>query len=597
MTGSFLIALRADVAPHLARIARVGLFTLALVLAAGCSASEGQGSDDGDGAGSSGSGSSLGSTDKKNEDGDVSTDAGSVNGDPGTVLGIGEIGPSVGDNNGLRLDQLYCEYETIEEDDTTFTGRITVGNANQEYVYNGYFFDIWSIDFTTTSTITEAKTDDFIAIDYSQDADVLKLDMGWQSVFPLGKLITFNIKGKKAGRYPYPSRCSPRYIRGDILYPVYDDLPRSWWKGKENIDADDLIVNQDEYYREDIGPIKEGIFIYEPLSQTQLLVGEPEVVSGAVVNNADNVRIWIPSKMLAMSLAVNYQWFKYNPNYFCALGTKENFACGLIPKVDSSVSEHYVELDGKTYHWYIQFGSPDGPFQQETGNFSDMTRFLPDYFPDDARHDDYTSVKSQDDDKWITAVISSAISNVVNRETYWAAPDNKGNYGRLVRQGADPFGELAMMTFTYNRGVYSICEKNIFVDMPKALASKDLINDFGLIGFADHVPTVKAITQAMNEAVDRRYDAQLTFADIERFMGVFRTFYPHGVPTDEEWDAMLLDQKRAFDVLAQHWGGDTVSYRYDFLTLLRVALHHLPKPTNPRPAGFEWLERVNQFYC
>jgi hypothetical protein len=55
---------------------------------------------------------------------------------------------------------------------------------------------------------------------------------------------------------------------------------------------------------------------------------------------------------------------------------------------------------------------------------------------------------------------------------------------------------------------------------------------------------------------------------------------------------MTADVQRAFNVLAAHWGGNTVSFRHDFLTLLRVAKQYLPQPYNPRPTGPDWFFRI-----
>jgi hypothetical protein len=55
---------------------------------------------------------------------------------------------------------------------------------------------------------------------------------------------------------------------------------------------------------------------------------------------------------------------------------------------------------------------------------------------------------------------------------------------------------------------------------------------------------------------------------------------------------MMADVQRASNVLAAHWDGRTVSFRYDFLTLLRVAKQYLPQPYNPRPTGSNWYSLV-----
>jgi hypothetical protein len=55
---------------------------------------------------------------------------------------------------------------------------------------------------------------------------------------------------------------------------------------------------------------------------------------------------------------------------------------------------------------------------------------------------------------------------------------------------------------------------------------------------------------------------------------------------------MRGDVSAAFGVLAKHWGGDAISLRYDFLTLLRVIERYLPRPYVPRPTGSNWYYQV-----
>lgn len=100
------------------------------------------------------------------------------------------------------------------------------------------------------------------------------------------------------------------------------------------------------------------------------------------------------------------------------------------------------------------------------------------------------------------------------------------------------------------------------------------------------------MTDTMNKTTDRIYDAALTWTDVNAFFAELRTFFANGAPSNSEWSAMLSDVQRAFNVLAQHWGGSTVSYRYDFLTLLRVAKQYFPKPYNARPTSDQWYYSV-----
>src|SRR5262249_7367380 len=134
--------------------------------------------------------------------------------------------------------------------------------------------------------------------------------------------------------------------------------------------------------------------------------------------------------------------------------------------------------------------------------------------------------------------------------------------------------------------------KHIFTaNRAAALASSNIGADFGLSGFASHVETVRAIMDATNASSDV-YDGQLTWADMQTFFTKLRMFYARGVPTDVEWNAMVADVQRAFNLLAAHWGNGTVSVRFDFLPLLRVAEQYLPQPRQPRPTGADWYFQV-----
>ncbi|MCK9523542.1 MAG: hypothetical protein M0R76_10970 [Proteobacteria bacterium] len=508
-------------------------------------------------------------------------------------------------NNANRKDRLTCTYRTVSEDENSFEGIITVGNANKEYVWNGYIFTIYSVDFLTTSTITESKTDDFITINHKRvDDETIRFDFGWMSVFHLNELITFRVKGQKKGLFPYPVRCMPNYVRGDVVYPEYQDLPRSFWKNKTTLSQKDLIHDVDDYYRQEVSPTTEGIFVYHPTHPTQINIGLPDEHmkdllgtdpnAPLTVNGYTDLQLFVPSRMLAMGIGFSYQWFKFNPNYFLALGTKENFCCGLIPE-ETWKGGVPITYKDKNYSWYILQGSNDGPFQQETPNFIDMSAFFPDYFPKSAQHDDYTHVTDVQDEmhpQWATSVVSSALSSVVTRETLWASQGD--NYHRMVFEAKDPWAELSIITFAYNRGIYGFCSQKLFSDMDRLLNAPNVGREYGLGGFADHVPQINGITANANAETKNIYDAQLSWPDIEAFFAAIHFIYGQGDPTPEQWQKMLDDVHAAFDILKQHWGGETISYRFDFLTLMRVAQKHLPNPTNVRPTSQTWKERATQ---
>jgi hypothetical protein len=132
--------------------------------------------------------------------------------------------------------------------------------------------------------------------------------------------------------------------------------------------------------------------------------------------------------------------------------------------------------------------------------------------------------------------------------------------------------------------------------MDKTLSVDSVAREYGLNGFGDHVSQINGMVINMNKAVDDLYDTDLTMSDIEMFFSAIRIFYQRAM-TDDQWNAMLDDIQVAYDILAKHWDGKHISFRYDFLTLLRVAQEHLPEPANARPTTQAWKDHVLNYVC
>ena len=125
-----------------------------------------------------------------------------------------------------------------------------------------------------------------------------------------------------------------------------------------------------------------------------------------------------------------------------------------------------------------------------------------------------------------------------------------------------------------------------------ALSSSDIATDFGLTGFASHVATVQAIMDQMNATTSDIYDTEISWDDMMIFISCLRKFYSNNVPDDNEWERMTDDVHKAFILLSAHWEDETISYRYDFLTLIRVVKKYLPDPDVPRPTGEDWYYQI-----
>lgn len=488
----------------------------------------------------------------------------------------------------VPCDELAIVYETISEDSSSFSGLALLANPNAEYAWNGNFFAVRSVQFLTTSEIIKIESTNG-PVDHVQTGNIVNIYLGWQSMFPLGSSLYLIIEGSKQGGQVYPAEFSVHYVRSEeIRYPFYDTLPESWYKGKEDLTSADLIIDPLVYYSDTPQPINEYLIIYEPNNTTQIQIGQVDSMSYPV-NTVDGVRIWVPTQLMAMGIGMVYEFFKINPNYMCALGTKENFAAGVVRENVGSASNPVI-IDGEIWYWPI-IAHPDGPYQQETGNFNDCKSFFPDFFPDNAVHDDYTAITVDfTNPNWISSGISSAISISVTREMLNAF---NIDYNGFMDNAVDPWAEFSIITYAYNRGINDFLTKKLFTDnRALALASPNIAEEFGMGGFANHVPTVRAITDEMNKALYDIYDAQISREDMEIFFARLRMFYARGVPSDPEWNAMVQDIFRAFDVLAEHWQGNYISFRYDYLTLLRIIREYLPVPHNPRPTGQDWYYQV-----
>ncbi len=481
--------------------------------------------------------------------------------------------------------ELKATFYKDKEDEISYSGRIILENPNLDYKWNESYFTLWDIQFNTTSIITDIRSSNGSVIS-TKDSNITTIDLGWQSLIGYGESVELIYSATKQGDKIYPTDFNVNYVRGNKnqMYPEYKNLPASFVKDSQSYTVTDLIANETEYYSTTPETTTGNFIIYTPDSDTQVKIGQT-TITDYDVNTVSNVKIWIPSKFMAMGIATVYEFFKINPNYMVALGTKENFSAGVVPP-EAGVTMNPVVIDGLTYYWPMVMGHVDGPYQQEVGNFNDAKKYYVDYLGEEAKHTDFTQIMSQNDPKWISATISSGLSISVTRETLAAVKGTR--YNDFITTATDPWSEFAIVTYAYNRGVSMFFSKKLFTENRlEALSAIDIPSSFDMGGFGSHVPTVEAITQAMNSDTSDIYDSEITWADMESYLLELKKFYAKGTPSDIQWNNMVLDVQKAYNNLSIHWGGTHVSYRFDFLTLLRVAKEHLPE-INPRPTGNQW---------
>lgn len=447
---------------------------------------------------------------------------------------------------------------------------VTIANPIAQSSYHMDGLPIWGFTFKTNgkvSAIPGVKS-------FNQEGENVNVFLhAWEAGIELGgtRTISFDLMGKDATI----SDLKIKYMRGSDIYPQYSQLPK-----------DSLIANKEAYYNQNIKPVTDGLIMYTPSSKTQLLIGQAD---GINVNNTPDIKILVPNKYAAMGLGAVQEFFSINPNYLAALGTKENFAFGFLNYQVGMMSQP-LTVNNKTWYWGMTSDSKDGPFQQETPNFNEMKTFFPDLFQANANHDDYTYVSAKKEDpNFIDAAISSAMSINMTREVMYAVDAYK--FKDFIHDSKDPLAESVILTYIYNRGLYSYQPNMFTTDRTTNLASTNLIKTLGFNGFADHVPQVLGIMEEMNNSKDI-YDTNLTKDDINTFFHELRKYFMTGM-TDTAWATMMVDVESAFDELSQHWGNNTISYRYDFITLMRVAKKHLPTPLPPAPKSQTYIDQIS----
>lgn len=480
-------------------------------------------------------------------------------------------------------------YKVLRETDSTFEWAVFISNPNKGYIWEGKEFSAWGLSFDTDHEITSVSN----CASFKQDGSKVTIDLKQdERLLPYETTRIFKVKGIKKNS-TNPTNFKPNIFRGNINYPKYAGLPSTWEKNKTNLTSKDLIANESDYYNPVVSGNTGNMLMYsKPAHATQMQYGLPKKMP-VKVNGISDVRIWMPSEYLAMGIATGTEFFGLNPSFMIGLSIKENFTCALAP-LSSGESSNITVIDGVEMSWPIIKLHADGPFQQEAGNFGEVQKQYPDYIPPTAKHSDYVTLKTGevDDPSYTRAAISSYISLTMTRELLYAIPNNE--FDKFIKDANDPWAEFVLVDNSYNRGVYGLLQRNLFTThRAQALATKDINAEFGLSGFADHIENIKNIITEMDKETQNVYDAKLTWPMVENYLNELRVFYANGVPSDAEWTAMEADVKKAFDVLSKHWGDGTVSFRYDFLTLLRVAEAYLPENKQPAPSSASWIDQIN----
>lgn len=469
---------------------------------------------------------------------------------------------------------LKYTYTTTEKSNGQYEVRMTLTNTASSNDWNRSKVPTYGIRFYTDSTVVSfSGGQQLVAMKGGYLAEV----KNWQKAIKPGDQISFTVVLQKNGANPKPYGFSLKLLRGENIQPQRAGLPASFAIGKADLKFTDLVNSESKYYETAVTPCDDQLILYNPSNPTQIRIGQAE---GAFVNGYTGVKMMVPSKYLAMALGYNQEFFGINPHYMMALGSKENFAFAFQKDRQGDFTTPLQTTDG-TWYWGMK-PHADGPFQQEVGNFKEMTDFYPDYYLPTANHATYVSATNNPDDKkLITAAICSANSITMTRDFVNAVP--KWRFNDFVNIAKDKKAEISLITFIYNRGINSVSPEVFTTKRSENLNADNIMMKNGYLGYGDHVPQVMGMVAKMNAEVTDIYDVQLSEQDVTTFFNELRPFYR--AMTDTQWQAMMADVNKAYSILASHSQKSTISFRYDFTTLLRVAKAHMPAPQPAAPMG------------
>lgn len=178
----------------------------------------------------------------------------------------------------------------------------------------------------------------------------------------------------------------------------------------------------------------------------------------------------------------------------------------------------------------------------------------------------------------------------------------------MLEKGQDRRIAVAALAVMYNRGITAPdAGTGITVDSAFDVSVyKNYLNDpnaneklpIGNSDYRHHIlDNCHMITNWTDKAIADKsipiFDVNITLDDIKSF------FFGEGGDVSKQggggWcnhyevdrAALWAELQASYAILAKHWGGDHISYRYDWITLMRTVKHHFPLVRSQRPTSTE----------
>lgn len=544
--------------------------------------------------------------------------------------------------------------------DPAATGPCRITNRQTGYIWNNHSFVVAAFGFSTTSSITlptdatrlilGTDIDGLTMYRFSSNKQTVVIHPGeTTSRMPMADNISMNLSGNaKYPRYPHVVlREEPKCYKG-MEYP--DTELYAPHLTSANIDAaTGAVIGQADYYsaaawyaRDSAPLLVEGTGAARQ-HPTQLWVGIFDMLPGAIcmdaVSPADysgspTVRqapgsalgYWFAPNsptgqgvyyshtsgsgpgglMWAMSCAWGQEILGYDMRYPFAIGCQET-GLGL-----------FYDGNGGTTNWQWTSavgadGSGDGQYQMIDADCWMSISSFPDYFNLPNAYADSPGIVGG----FRSNPVISGLANLFDASTRYYGYFSASRALRIrefTDAATDPYALVKITAVGFNVGPHAAQIQSLRCGgaaRTPALSEKNLCDPASgsvtpIMGYNYYAARIPDLMRRIGTSPNV-YDWGITWGDVQDYMNDMRsTFYTNGTPSNAEWTLMVNDLQAAFNkmkgkVPAGQWptgyNANTVSYRYNWLTMLRIMKTYLPnsRMQYPKSNMFNEVDFIDQY--
>ena len=529
------------------------------------------------------------------------------------------------------------------------TGPLVLTNRQTNYVWNDDFFEVVALGYDTTSAVGLPSTClNTLAVD-ADGATQYRWQVPLQSInlkppwAADSSLIATNdvrwgagsVSMTLGGATPYP-----RYPHVVLRYapsagPNYPDTtlyaPPA---NATDINASGALTGQADYYSAAAWtPRNDAPLLVNTATQhpTQLWIGTPDMPPGTMVQDALLPANYFPSTAMRGTGSVGYEFGPTSPS---GAGRSYTHTLGSAPGgVLWAMATAWVqEFYGYDMRVMLCLGSQEcgaGLFYDGSGGFTpwqwagdacanstllgdsyqminaDVEQCImafPDYWPHNNSYLDGPSFAGLNG-QVVNSTVAMAL-DLSSRYYGYFAPARSLDLSQFAAAASDPYALFRICAYAYNMGPHdpNVWQFACGASRAAGEAAPNLSNaPFNVVGNSAYGPHVVDLAKRIG-STPAVWDYGIAWGDVQDFMADLRTEqYANGEPTAAQWAALMAELSSAFNAMqgkvpaAQQppgYGPTSISFRYNWLTLLRIMKKYLPNPHLYLPKG-DWNNQVD----